>query len=157
RRLDLRVAVAAEVEAEVVGDEQQDVAARRLGGAGRGRRRQDGQGCGQRRQVRTHGASPGRRGRDEAAAQSTGRQAGCNEEMAGSKEGSAMLRFEGGREFRQAPADVYAKLADARFLVGCVPDVESVAHAEQSAATLTIRPGFAFIRGTLEVALQIAE
>ena len=68
-----------------------------------------------------------------------------------------MLRFEGDREFRQAPADVYAKLADARFLVGCVPDVESVAHAEQSAATLTIRPGFAFIRGTLEVALQIAE
>jgi carbon monoxide dehydrogenase subunit G len=68
-----------------------------------------------------------------------------------------MLRFEGDREFRQAPADVYAKLADARFLVSCVPDVESVAHQDASSATLTIRPGFAFIRGTLEVALQVAE
>jgi carbon monoxide dehydrogenase subunit G len=68
-----------------------------------------------------------------------------------------MLRFEGDREFRQAPAVVWARLADARFLVGCVPDVDSVAHADASTATLTIRPGFAFVRGTLEVALQIAD
>jgi len=68
-----------------------------------------------------------------------------------------MLRFEGDREFRQPPAAVFAKLSDARFLVSCVPDVDSVAHADASAATLTIRPGFAFIRGTLELALQIAD
>ena len=37
-----------------------------------------------------------------------------------------MLRFEGDRDFRQAPAELWAKLTDARFLAQCIPDVETV-------------------------------
>ena len=42
-----------------------------------------------------------------------------------------MLRFEGDRDFPQAPAELFTRLRDARFLVECIPDVESV--REQSA------------------------
>jgi carbon monoxide dehydrogenase subunit G len=68
-----------------------------------------------------------------------------------------MLRFEGDRDFPQAPAEVFARLSDVRFLVQCLPDVESVRSAEADRASLVLRPGFSFIRGTLEVSLQIVE
>ena len=41
-----------------------------------------------------------------------------------------MLRFEGDREYRQAPAELWARLSDARFLAQCIPDVETVRLAE---------------------------
>jgi uncharacterized protein len=69
----------------------------------------------------------------------------------------AMLRFEGDRDFRQAPAELWAKLTDARFLAQCVPDVETVRQAQPDRAELVLRPGFAFVRGTLEVTLQITD
>ena len=68
-----------------------------------------------------------------------------------------MLRFEGDRDFAQAPADLFEKLTDARFLVTCIPDVENVAQQEADRAVLTLRPSLAFVRGTLEVTLQIVE
>src|SRR5262245_32589115 len=68
-----------------------------------------------------------------------------------------MLRFEGDREFPQAPAELWAKLSDARFLVSCVPDVESVARAEQNEAACVIRPGFSFVRGTLELTMKVTD
>ncbi len=68
-----------------------------------------------------------------------------------------MLRFEGDRDFPQAPAELFAKLTDARFLAGCVPDVESVAEAQPGRAVLVVRPGFAFVRGTLEVSLHVVD
>ena len=64
---------------------------------------------------------------------------------------------EGDRDFRQAPAELWAKLTDARFLVQCVPDVESVRQAEPGQAELVLRPGFAFVRGTLDVTLRITD
>jgi carbon monoxide dehydrogenase subunit G len=68
-----------------------------------------------------------------------------------------MLRFEGDRDFPQAPGELFARLADARFLVQCVPDVESVASAEADRAVLVLRPGFSFVRGTLETTLQVVD
>src|SRR5262245_55119259 len=68
-----------------------------------------------------------------------------------------MLQFEGDRDFTQAPADVWAKLSDARFLVQCIPGVEAVTVAETDRAVCTLRPGFAFVRGTLEVTLRVTE
>jgi carbon monoxide dehydrogenase subunit G len=68
-----------------------------------------------------------------------------------------MTRFEGDRDFTQPPADLFAKLTDARFLVTCLPDVESVGAQEADRAVLTLRPGLAFARGTLEVTLQVVE
>ena len=68
-----------------------------------------------------------------------------------------MLRFEGDRDFPQPPEEVWARLTDARFLVKCIPDVDSVKKVEADRAELVLRPGFAFVRGTLEVTLEVAE
>jgi carbon monoxide dehydrogenase subunit G len=68
-----------------------------------------------------------------------------------------MLRFEGNKDFPRPPADVWAKLSDPRFLVGCVPDVETVKEQAADRAAFVVRPGFAFVRGTLDVELRVLE
>jgi carbon monoxide dehydrogenase subunit G len=68
-----------------------------------------------------------------------------------------MLRFEGDRDFLQPPADLFALLADARFLVQCVPDVELVTSQAPDRAVMVLRPGFSFVRGTLEVTMQVVD
>lgn len=68
-----------------------------------------------------------------------------------------MVRFEGEKDFSQPPAEVWAKLSDARFLAPCIPDVESVAEVEADRARLVLRPGFSFVRGTLEVTLHVVD
>jgi carbon monoxide dehydrogenase subunit G len=68
-----------------------------------------------------------------------------------------MIQFEGDRDFALPPAALGEKLGDARFLVKCIPDVESVARAEPAEAVCTIRPGFSFVRGTMELTIRVAE
>jgi carbon monoxide dehydrogenase subunit G len=68
-----------------------------------------------------------------------------------------MVRFEGEKDFTQPPAELWAKLTDARFLVQCIPDVESVAEQGSDRATLVLRPGFAFVRGALDVTLRVVD
>jgi carbon monoxide dehydrogenase subunit G len=68
-----------------------------------------------------------------------------------------MIQFEGDRDFALPPAPLWEKLSDARFLVKCIPDVESVARAESSEAVCTVRPGFSFVRGSLELTIRVAE
>jgi uncharacterized protein len=68
-----------------------------------------------------------------------------------------MLHFEGEKEFRHPVADVWAKLSDARFLVKCVPGVETVVRSEPTEAVWTLRPGLSFVRGTLEITLKVVE
>jgi carbon monoxide dehydrogenase subunit G len=68
-----------------------------------------------------------------------------------------MLRFEGDQDLTPPPAELWAKLSDARFLVRCVPGVETVTQQEPTRATFVLRPGLSFARGTLEVTMQVAE
>jgi carbon monoxide dehydrogenase subunit G len=68
-----------------------------------------------------------------------------------------MLHFEGDKDFPQPPDQLWDKLSDARFLAGCVPGVETVSQAEREKVVCTLRPGFAFVRGTLELTLQVAD
>jgi carbon monoxide dehydrogenase subunit G len=68
-----------------------------------------------------------------------------------------MMQFEGDRDMPLSPLAVWQKLSDARFLVQCVPDVESVSQSEENRAVCIIRPGFAFVRGTLELTIQVPE
>jgi carbon monoxide dehydrogenase subunit G len=68
-----------------------------------------------------------------------------------------MLHFEGDVDFPQPPAAVFAKLSDARFLVQCIPGVEQVHKSEPSESVCILRPGFSFVRGTLEITMQIVE
>ena len=68
-----------------------------------------------------------------------------------------MLRFEGDRAFPLPPAEVFAKLRDARFLVQCIPDGTPRGEPTQDKAQCQVRPGFAFVRGTLDVTLEVVE
>ena len=68
-----------------------------------------------------------------------------------------MLQFEGDKQFPLPPKDVFAKLSDARFLVECIPGREAVTLAEQKKAICTQRPGLAFMRGTIELTIEIVE
>jgi carbon monoxide dehydrogenase subunit G len=68
-----------------------------------------------------------------------------------------MIHFDGDKDFPQAPADLWARLTDAHFLVQCLPDVETVKQVEAEKAECVLRPGFSFVRGTLEITLTVAE
>jgi carbon monoxide dehydrogenase subunit G len=68
-----------------------------------------------------------------------------------------MLRFEGDRDFGLPPEPVWDKLTDPHFLVECIPDVETVKSVGSDHAELVLRPGFAFVRGTLDVSLKIVD
>ena len=69
-----------------------------------------------------------------------------------------MLRFEGVKDFpRHAPQELWAKLSDARFLVQCIPDVHEVKQSAAEEAVCVLRPGLAFVRGTLELTLRVIE
>jgi carbon monoxide dehydrogenase subunit G len=72
-------------------------------------------------------------------------------------EDDVMLRFEGDRDFPLPPAVLFARLCDARFLVQCIPDVEKVVDQAPERATLVLRPGFSFVRGTLDVTLSVTD
>lgn len=69
----------------------------------------------------------------------------------------AVLQFDGDRQFPQAPLEVWSRLSDARFLVRCLPDVQGLTENEPARAVLKIRPGFSFVRGTLDVTLIVVE
>jgi carbon monoxide dehydrogenase subunit G len=68
-----------------------------------------------------------------------------------------MIHFEGDRTFPLPPAAVFAKLGDAAFLVGCLKDVEEVVEKGPDRAVWKLRPGFSFVRGTLEVTMDVLE
>jgi carbon monoxide dehydrogenase subunit G len=68
-----------------------------------------------------------------------------------------MLHFEGDKDLPLAPADLFGRLSDARFLVQCIPGVEAVSKAGADEAVCVLRPGFSFVRGTLEVTLHVVE
>ncbi len=68
-----------------------------------------------------------------------------------------MIHFEGERDFPLSAEDTWHHLHDARFLVQCIPDVEKVNETSPERAVCVLRPGFSFVRGTLEVALQLVE
>jgi carbon monoxide dehydrogenase subunit G len=68
-----------------------------------------------------------------------------------------MLQFEGDKTFPLPPKDVFAKLSDARFLVECIPNRDAVTLTEEKKAVCTQRPGFAFVRGTIELTIEVVE
>jgi carbon monoxide dehydrogenase subunit G len=68
-----------------------------------------------------------------------------------------MVRFEGDRDFARPPAEVWAKLTDPQFLVTCIPDVQTVKAVGADHADLVLRPGFSFVRGTLDINLKVVD
>jgi carbon monoxide dehydrogenase subunit G len=68
-----------------------------------------------------------------------------------------MIRFEGDRRFAHPPAVVWPKFRDARFLIECVPDGTPTGKPTQDHADARVRPAFAFVRGTMDIALDVAQ
>jgi 2-furoyl-CoA dehydrogenase large subunit len=68
-----------------------------------------------------------------------------------------MQRFEGDKDYALPPETLFDKLTDPAFLVQCLPDVTEVKSVSADEAHLTLRPGFAFVRGTLEMTLRVLE
>jgi carbon monoxide dehydrogenase subunit G len=68
-----------------------------------------------------------------------------------------MLHLQGTQDFSRPPAEVWAKVSDARMLAPCIPGVETVREADADHAVCVIRPGFSFVRGTLELTLRVLE
>jgi carbon monoxide dehydrogenase subunit G len=67
------------------------------------------------------------------------------------------MQFTGDRDFGQSPADLWTKLSDARFLVECIPDTTATGQPEKNRAQCQVRPGVSFVRGSLDVNLEVAE
>lgn len=61
-----------------------------------------------------------------------------------------MIRFEGTRSFALPPAEVAAKLSDAGFLAGCVPDAE-ITESSPDRAVGKVRPKLSFLTGALSL------
>ena len=68
-----------------------------------------------------------------------------------------MIHFAGERTFPLPVAEVATKLSDASFLITCLPNVEQLISVTPDQAVWKLRPGFSFIRGTLEVTMDIVE
>jgi carbon monoxide dehydrogenase subunit G len=68
-----------------------------------------------------------------------------------------MLTFEGDRDFPLAPAPLWAKLRDASFLVECIPDGTVKGTPQRDEAQCSVKPGIAFLGGTMDVKIQIPE
>jgi uncharacterized protein len=68
-----------------------------------------------------------------------------------------MLQLQGDQDFSKAPAEVWTKLSDARFLAECIPGVETLTVAEPDRVQCVLRPGFTFVRGTLDLTLEVVD
>ncbi len=68
-----------------------------------------------------------------------------------------MMRFEGDRQFPVPPDNVFLRLGDAQFLVGSILGHQPVGTPSEDEAQCLITPHFAFMRGSMELTVRIAE
>jgi carbon monoxide dehydrogenase subunit G len=64
-----------------------------------------------------------------------------------------MIHFEGEKSFARPVAEVAAKLSDAGFLVGCLPDAR-VIEATPDRVAWKLRPKLSFLTGSLDLTLE---
>ncbi|MFO0865113.1 MAG: SRPBCC domain-containing protein [Gemmataceae bacterium] len=64
------------------------------------------------------------------------------------------MRFEGSLLLPRTIADVWPLLSDCRWLIQRLPDRTSESLLAEDHAKAVIRPGFSFVRGTLDVELR---
>ncbi len=66
-----------------------------------------------------------------------------------------MQPFEGERIVALPPAQLWSKMRDAAFLATCIPDGTPHEGATRDRAVCTVHPGFSFMRGSLDVTIEI--
>ena len=75
----------------------------------------------------------------------------------GSVEKRGLFRLMGTEQFEKQRGELWQRLTDPRFLSECFPGVASVQQTSERSATLVVRPGFAFLRGNLEVSFEFTQ
>ena len=70
---------------------------------------------------------------------------------------SSNLHLDGEEYFAQSREQLWDALIDMTFLSQCLPDVESVDQVEAERLECRIRPSFSFLRGRLDVSLEIVD
>jgi len=68
-----------------------------------------------------------------------------------------MMHFQGERSFPTDPAETFARLADAAFIVHNLPNVTTIIEATPDRAVWKLKPGLSFVQGTLEATLTVVE
>ena len=68
-----------------------------------------------------------------------------------------MLRIGGEEAFDRSPEELWCSLSNPQFLCPCFPGVDRIVRADDRTAAVIVRPGFSFVRGTLEVAFEFTE
>ena len=66
-----------------------------------------------------------------------------------------MLQLAGEEQFTQTQADVWAHITDMKFLSQCIPGLDEVDRIEPRLLVFRVRPGLAFLKGTLKTTLEI--
>ena len=68
-----------------------------------------------------------------------------------------MQSFDGERTFTLSPEKLWPKLRDMAFLATCVPDASAHEGATRDRAAATVKPGFSFMRGSLDITAEILD
>lgn len=68
-----------------------------------------------------------------------------------------MLQFEGNESFAVPRAELFHCLTDLVFMEKCIPDLDSATHLAPGKMVCHVRPGFSFVRGRLEITLEVKE
>ncbi len=68
-----------------------------------------------------------------------------------------MQPFEGERIFALPPEQLWPKLRDAAFLATCIPDGTPHPGATRDQAVCTVHPGFSFMRGSIDVTIDVVD
>jgi carbon monoxide dehydrogenase subunit G len=68
-----------------------------------------------------------------------------------------MLHLTGEEKIEQPPDVLWLSLARPEFLCQCFPGVDRVVRSDDRSAAIVVRPGFSFVRGTLDVSFEFTE
>ncbi len=66
-----------------------------------------------------------------------------------------MQPLEGERTFGLPPEQLWPKLRDAAYLAQCIPEATPHEGGTRDRATCTVQPGFSFMRGSLDVTIEV--
>src|SRR4051812_25072152 len=67
-----------------------------------------------------------------------------------------MIHFDGVETFEHPPAEIFAKLGDAGFLAGCLPET-TVTLATPDRADWKVKPKLSFLSGTFDTVATVSE
>ena len=66
-----------------------------------------------------------------------------------------MLQVAGEEQFTQTRDEIWVHLTDTEFLSQCIPGLDRVDQTESRRLVFRVRPGLAFLKGTLKTTLEI--